>query len=108
MDILEKVYRNVRQHVINWSGSLPKTVDILNKSVSNVRLPPFTKDNVLYYYLPLQGLVSYTTLSVSVMNPHLMVRYVNIKIMTSYCIMIYFKELLSNNLFVTGCFHKEM
>lgn len=78
MDILEKIYRNVRQQIANFSGSVPKTVDLLNKSVGNVKLPPFTKDNVLYYYLPLQGLASYTTLSVSVMNPHLMVRYVNI------------------------------
>lgn len=76
MDILEKIYRNIRQQIINLPGTVPKTVDLLNKSVGNVRLPPFTKDNVLYYYLPLQGLVSYTTLSVSVMNPHLMVRYV--------------------------------
>ncbi|CAH0627189.1 unnamed protein product [Chrysodeixis includens] len=74
MDILEKIYRNIRQHIANLPGTVPKTVDLLNKSVANVRLPPFNKDNVLYYYLPLQGLVSYTTLSVSVMNPHLMVR----------------------------------
>lgn len=79
MDILEKIYRNVRLQITNLSASVPKTVDVLNKSVANVKLPPFTKDNVLYYYLPLQGLVSYTTLSVSVMNPHLMVRYVNIE-----------------------------
>lgn len=74
MDILERIYLNIRRQIINLPNTMPKTVDQLNKSVSNLRLPPFTKDNVLYYYVPLQGLVSYTTLSVSVMNPHLMVR----------------------------------
>lgn len=74
MDILERIYLNIRRQIINLPNTVPKTVDQLNKSVSNLRLPPFTKDNVLYYYVPLQGLVSYTTLSVSVMNPHLMVR----------------------------------
>ncbi|KAL4703482.1 hypothetical protein ACJJTC_014352 [Scirpophaga incertulas] len=54
--------------------NVPKAVDVINKSLSRTRLPAFTKDNVLYYYLPIQGLVSYTTLSVTVMNPHLMVR----------------------------------
>lgn len=74
MDILEKLYYNVRRQIRNLPATVPKTIDLVNKTVSNVRLPPFTKDNVLYYYLPLQGLVSYTTLSVSVMNPHIMVR----------------------------------
>lgn len=74
MDILERIYLNIRRQIINLPNTVPKTVDQLNKSVSSLRLPPFTKDNVLYYYVPLQGLVSYTTLSVSVMNPHLMVR----------------------------------
>ncbi|KAI5631551.1 hypothetical protein NE865_15728 [Phthorimaea operculella] len=39
-----------------------------------MKVPPLNKDNILYYYLPMQGLVSYTTLSVTVMNPLLMVR----------------------------------
>lgn len=74
MDILEKIYHNIRRHIRNLPAAVPNAVDLVNKTVSNVRLPPITRDNVLYYYLPLQGLVSYTTLSVSVMNPHLMVR----------------------------------
>lgn len=74
MEILEKVYRNLRRHVTNMPTCVPHAVDFINKSVNNVRLPPLTRDNMLYYYLPMQGLVSYTTLSVSVMNPHLMVR----------------------------------
>lgn len=74
MEILERIYRTIRGQIANLPASIPKTVDYVNKSVSKVRIPPFNKDNVLYYYLPMQGLVSYTTLSVSVMNPHLMVR----------------------------------
>ncbi|XP_037820923.1 uncharacterized protein LOC119609944 isoform X1 [Lucilia sericata] len=34
-------------------------------------LKPFTKENIYYYYIPLQGLVSYGALSVNVMNPAL-------------------------------------
>jgi hypothetical protein len=89
MDILESIYRNVRAHVVNIPANLPNTVDYIHKSMSRVRVPPFTKDNVLYYYLPMQGLVSYTTLSVSVMNPHLMVRYDYIFFLLSY-IQIFF------------------
>ncbi|XP_049865978.1 uncharacterized protein LOC126366775 [Pectinophora gossypiella] len=74
MELLERIYRAFHSQVANLPTTLPKTVDYVNKSLSKVRIPPITKDNVLYYYLPMQGLVSYTTLSVSVMNPHLMVR----------------------------------
>lgn len=76
MDYLDKVYSNIKQQVSNLPVTIPKTIDYFNKSVNRIRIPPLTKDNVLYYYFPLQGLISYTTLSVSVMNPHLMVRYV--------------------------------
>lgn len=74
MDILERIYRNIRVYLHNLPTTLPKTMDCVNKSITKIKLPPLTKDNILYYYLPVQGLVSYTTLSVSVMNPHLMVR----------------------------------
>ncbi|XP_072940491.1 uncharacterized protein [Epargyreus clarus] len=74
MEILERIYQNVKQQISTLPASVPKTYDYLNKTVSKVKLPPFTKENVLYYYIPMQGLVSYTTLSVSVMNPHLMIR----------------------------------
>lgn len=37
-------------------------------------LRPFTKPNILYYYAPLHGLVSYGALSVNVMNPALAIR----------------------------------
>ncbi|KAI8428846.1 hypothetical protein MSG28_007493 [Choristoneura fumiferana] len=74
MEILERIYRNIRGHISSMPATVPKAVDFVNKSVNKVKIPPFTRDNVLYYYIPLQGLASYTTLSVSVMNPHLMVR----------------------------------
>lgn len=75
MEIFERVYRNIIRNFNELPVTVNKTVDIINKSINNVRVPPLTRDNVLYYYIPMQGLVSYTTLSVSVMNPHLMVRY---------------------------------
>lgn len=34
-------------------------------------LKPFTKENIYYYYIPIQGLVSYSALAVNVMNPSL-------------------------------------
>lgn len=90
MDILEKVYRNCRQHLLNLPAAVPKSIDFLNKSVNNIKLPPFTRDNVLYYYIPMQGLASYTTLSVSVMNPHLMVRYVAYETLTNHLLISHF------------------
>lgn len=77
MDILEKIYHNIKQQFTFVPATVSKTVDTVNKSINQVRIPPLTKENVLFYYLPMQGLVSYTTLSVGVMNPHLMVRYVD-------------------------------
>ncbi|XP_041976419.1 uncharacterized protein LOC121731131 [Aricia agestis] len=74
MDILEKLYINIKRQVTNLPASLTSTVDLVNKSMNQVRIPPLTKDNILYYYMPIQGLVSYTTLSVSVMNPQLITR----------------------------------
>lgn len=37
-------------------------------------LRPLTKQNVLYYYAPIHGLISYGALSVNVMNPALAIR----------------------------------
>lgn len=34
-------------------------------------LKPFTKENIYYYYIPIQGLASYGALSMNVMNPAL-------------------------------------
>lgn len=38
-------------------------------------LKPLTCQNVLFYYAPIQGVVSYTSLSINVMNPSLILRY---------------------------------
>ncbi|XP_022920360.2 uncharacterized protein [Onthophagus taurus] len=37
-------------------------------------LRPLTKSNILFYYVPAQGVLSYTALSVNVMNPSLILR----------------------------------
>lgn len=39
-----------------------------------IGLKPFTKNNILYYYFPVQSLVSYAALSVNVMNPSVAIR----------------------------------
>lgn len=47
-----------------------------NKSVvKSLGLKPLTKENILYYYVPLQSMVSYAALSVNVMNPSIAIRY---------------------------------
>lgn len=84
MDILQKLYINLKQQVTFLPATVSKTVETVNKSLNQVRVPPVTKENVLFYYLPMQGLVSYTTLSVGVMNPQLMVRYVTLKLFSVY------------------------
>lgn len=74
MEILYRVYHNLKRQFSALPATVSKTVEKVNKSIIHARVPPFTKENVLFYYLPMQGLVSYTTLSIGVMNPHLMVR----------------------------------
>ncbi|KAJ8968770.1 hypothetical protein NQ314_002119 [Rhamnusium bicolor] len=37
-------------------------------------LKPLTKQNILFYYVPIQGVLSYTALSINVMNPTLVLR----------------------------------
>ena len=44
--------------------------------VKNLGLKPLTKENILYYYFPLQSMVSYAALSVNVMNPSIAIRFV--------------------------------
>ncbi|XP_061394774.1 uncharacterized protein LOC133330333 [Musca vetustissima] len=36
-----------------------------------IGLKPFTKENIYYYYIPINGLASYGALSLNVMNPSL-------------------------------------
>ncbi|XP_035794646.1 uncharacterized protein LOC118467847 [Anopheles albimanus] len=42
--------------------------------VGGLRLRPLTKENILYYYFPMKGMVSYAALSVNVMNPSIAIR----------------------------------
>lgn len=41
-----------------------------------LNLKPFTKNNILYYYFPMQSLISYGALSMNVMNPSIAVKWV--------------------------------
>ena len=41
---------------------------------SKIGLKPLTGHNILFYYAPLQGALSYSALSVNVMNPSLILR----------------------------------
>ncbi|XP_030752892.1 uncharacterized protein LOC115879962 [Sitophilus oryzae] len=41
---------------------------------SKLGLKPITSQNLLFYYAPAQGILSYTALSVNVMNPSLVLR----------------------------------
>ncbi|CAG9763055.1 unnamed protein product [Ceutorhynchus assimilis] len=46
---------------------------------SKLGLKPFTGKNLLFFYAPAQGVLSYTALSVNVMNPSLVLRFINRK-----------------------------
>lgn len=88
MEILYRVYHNLKRQFSALPATVSNTVEKVNKSIIHARVPPFTKENVLFYYLPMQGLVSYTTLSIGVMNPHLMVRYVKLILSKSISLLI--------------------
>lgn len=52
-------------------------------------LRPFTTHNILFYYAPIQGALSYTSLSVNVMNPSLVLRFVCMNcVLNAYIIFI--------------------
>ncbi|XP_067008904.1 uncharacterized protein [Anabrus simplex] len=44
--------------------------------IKELELKPLTTENLMYYYMPLQGAVGYTFLSVNVMNPTLVSRLI--------------------------------
>ncbi|XP_055597022.1 uncharacterized protein LOC129747034 [Uranotaenia lowii] len=48
--------------------------DVSKSSVKLSGLKPLNKENILYYYIPLQSMVSYAALSVNVMNPSIAIR----------------------------------
>jgi hypothetical protein len=56
------------------SGRRPGERKSLVTIVKECGIKPFTKKNVLFYYSPVLGAVSYTFLSVNVMNPGLVAR----------------------------------
>ncbi|XP_055628175.1 uncharacterized protein LOC129769748 isoform X2 [Toxorhynchites rutilus septentrionalis] len=52
-----------------------------------IGLKPATKENILYYYMPLQSMVSYAALSVNVMNPSIAVRYLPKRDVTNFLLL---------------------
>nr|CAD7441168.1 unnamed protein product [Timema bartmani]CAD7456320.1 unnamed protein product [Timema tahoe] len=40
-------------------------------TMNSIHLKPLTQHNIFYYYLPLNGAINYTALSVNIMNPSL-------------------------------------
>ncbi|PNF30593.1 hypothetical protein B7P43_G06133 [Cryptotermes secundus] len=58
------------------SGRRPEERKSLVTIVQECGIKPFTKKNVLFYYSPVLGAVSYSFLSVNVMNPGLVARFI--------------------------------
>ncbi|KFB49652.1 AGAP012587-PA-like protein [Anopheles sinensis] len=46
----------------------------MTEASSPLRLRPLTKENILFYYFPLKGMLSYAALSVNVMNPSIAIK----------------------------------
>jgi hypothetical protein len=55
----------------------PKEQKSLVTIIKEYGFKPLTKKNILFYYTPVLGAGSHTFLSVNVMNPGLVVKYVN-------------------------------
>lgn len=53
------------------------------KLCAKIGLRPLTRENVLFYYIPMQSVVSYAALSVNIMNPTLVARLVPKKDITN-------------------------
>ncbi|KAJ8975547.1 hypothetical protein NQ317_009203 [Molorchus minor] len=60
-------------------------------------LKPVTTQNILYYYVPVQGVLSYTALSINVMNPSLILRIFPKKDITN---ILLFNTLLGSGLYL--------
>lgn len=60
---------------------------------------PFNTHNLLYYYVPVQGVLSYTALSINVMNPCLVLRIFPRKDATNILLM---NSLLGTGLYLYG------
>nr|CAD7591166.1 unnamed protein product [Timema genevievae] len=44
---------------------------VSKRPMNSIHLKPLTQHNIFYYYLPLNGAINYTALSVNIMNPSL-------------------------------------
>lgn len=54
---------------------------------NTLRLRPLTKENILYYYFPLKGMVSYAALSVNVMNPSIAIKLLPKRDVTNFLLL---------------------
>ena len=55
-------------------GKEPEKIDPPLKKGNDSCLKPFTRQNLLYYYVPALGTASYTILSINVLNPSMRFR----------------------------------
>ncbi|XP_050081014.1 uncharacterized protein LOC126568560 [Anopheles maculipalpis] len=55
--------------------------------VNTLRLRPLTKENILYYYFPLKGMLSYAALSVNVMNPSIAIKLLPKRDVTNFLLL---------------------
>lgn len=73
-------------------------------TLSNYGVRPLTKSNFLYYYTPIVGLSSYSLLSVNVMNPGLIVRFLPNRDVTN---ILLFNAVLGTGLHISSRSHLD-
>lgn len=69
--IIDEILKQISFEII---GSLKRniwTLTYLSYIVPVIAMKPITKENLLSFYLPVNSLISYTALSVNIMNPAL-------------------------------------
>jgi len=71
-------------------------------AIRECALKPITKKNILFHYSPLVGVVSYSFLSLNVMNPGLVVRYVPTRSVTNFLL---FNTLIGSGLYIYNRAH---
>lgn len=79
MNAVDRHIQNLKATVMNIRIPPIHTGGDPWNALGRIKIRPFTKYNVLYYYMPIQGVVSYAALSVNVMNPSFFTRLVNIQ-----------------------------
>lgn len=57
---------------------MASAADVHESICGKLGLKPINTHNILFYYAPVQGALSYTALSINVMNPSLILRYIEV------------------------------